>query len=151
MIREYEVTNCCTDQGLLTEVADSTRKAMEVDVLEIVADKGYESRDDIEACVMNGINPNVAMKYDKEERIYNLDYVESEITEEEKNSTKPADIQKCMSAGVLPACYENTAIEIEIQEQSALSGHIILKIFLLHKNNPFPLCRKQVEESPNTR
>jgi len=29
LIAEYEVTNCCTDQGLLMEVADSTRKMLE--------------------------------------------------------------------------------------------------------------------------
>jgi transposase len=36
--------------------------------LEVTADKGYESREDILNCVMNGIVPNVAFKYDKTER-----------------------------------------------------------------------------------
>ena len=35
-----------------------------------IADKGYESREDIEKCVMNGIVPDVGFKYDKEERVY---------------------------------------------------------------------------------
>jgi transposase len=121
LIAEYEVTNCCTDQGLLKEVADSTRDALEVEVLEITADKGYESRRDIENCVMNGIIPNVALKYDKDERLYTIDYEEAEITEEELHSTKPEDIQKCIKAGVLPSCYENTSIEVEVQEQTMLS------------------------------
>lgn len=72
-------------------------------------------------CVMNGIIPDVALKYDKEERVYALDYIENEITEEERNSIKPCDIQKCIAAGVLPACYEGIAIEVELQEQSELS------------------------------
>jgi hypothetical protein len=42
----------------------------DVETIEVVADKGYESRDDIENCVMNGIIPNVAFKYDKDERLY---------------------------------------------------------------------------------
>lgn len=121
LIVEYEVTNCCTDQGLLKEVADNAREALEVETLEVVADKGYESRKDIEACVMNGIIPNVALKYDKNERLYSIDYEEAEISQEERLSTRPEDIQKCIKAGVLPACYENTAIEVEIQEQSVLS------------------------------
>lgn len=121
LIAEYEVTNHNTDQGLLKEVADITREALEVETLEVVADKGYESRRDIEACVMNGIIPNVAFKYDKNERLYNIDYEEAEITEEIKNSTKPEDIQKCIKAGVLPSCYENTVIKVELQEQSHLS------------------------------
>ena len=121
LIAEYEVTNHNTDQGLLTEVAESAKEILEVETIEAVADKGYESRADILDCVMNGIVPNVAMKYDKEERTYALDYVENEITQEMHNSTKPADIQMCISAGVLPKCYEGTAIEVELKEQTELS------------------------------
>lgn len=121
LIAEYEVTNHNTDQGLLKEVAQSAKESLEVETIEVVADKGYESREDILNCVMNGTVPNVALKYDKHERLYTIDYVESEISDEERNSTKPEDIQKCIAAGVLPACYENTSIEVELQEQSVLS------------------------------
>ena len=54
--------------------------------------------------------------------------MEDEIGDEERNSTKPEDIQKCISAGVLPACYENTSIEVELQKQSEIS------CFLLNEN-----------------
>ena len=121
LIAEYEVTNHNTDQGLLKEVADITRKTLEVETLEVTADKGYESRRDIEDCVMNGIVPSVAFKYDKAERLYNIDYEEAEITDEIRTSTKPEDIQKCIKAGVLPKCYENTSIEVELQGQTVLS------------------------------
>jgi transposase len=121
LIAEYEVTNHNTDQGLLKDVAEGVKEALEVETVEVVADKGYESREDILNCVMNGIVPNVALKYDKDERLYTIDYEEAEITEDIKNSTKPQDIQKCIQAGVLPSCYENTAIEIELQEQSEVS------------------------------
>ena len=125
LIAEYEVTNCNTDQGLLKEVAQSVKEMLEVETVEVVADKGYESREDILNCVMNGIIPNVALKYDKHERLYTLDYVEAHITEAVKNSKKSEDIQKCLSAGILPSCYENTAIEVELQEQSILSCFIL--------------------------
>ena len=121
LIAEYEVTNRNTDQGLLKEVAQNAKENLEIETVEVVADKGYESREDILNCVMNGIVPNVALKYDKHERLYTIDYEEAEITEEIRNSNKPEDIQKCLAAGVLPTCYENTAIEVELQEQSALS------------------------------
>ena len=121
LVAEYEVTNHCTDQGLLKDVSESAKKTLEVDTIEVTADKGYESRKDILDCVMNGTVPNVAMKYDKKERLYTIDYVENDIAEDERNSTKPEDIEKCISAGVLPACFENTAIDVELQEQSALS------------------------------
>ena len=148
LIAEYEVTNHNTDQGLLMDVAENTKKARGIETIEVVADKGYESREDILNCVMNGIVPNVAMKYDKKERLYTIDYAENNISEEERNSTDPADIQKCISAGVLPACYENTAIEVELQEQTALScfslnddgtvtcpmGHILSKVKMRGQN-----------------
>ncbi|HOJ11735.1 MAG TPA: IS1182 family transposase [Clostridiales bacterium] len=121
LIAEFEVTNHNTDQGLLKDVAEDVKKALEVETVEVVADKGYESREDILNCVMNGIVPNVALKYDKGERLYTIDYEEADITEDIKNSTKPQDIQKCIKAGVLPSCYENTAIEVELQEQSEVS------------------------------
>jgi transposase len=70
---------------------------------------------------MNGIIPNVAMKYDKKERLYAMDYDENEISEQERNSTRPQDIQKCIKAGVLPSCYQNTSIEVEVQEPSVMS------------------------------
>ncbi len=121
LIAEYEVTNHNNDQGLLKEVAQNTKETLEIDTIEVVADKGYESREDILNCVMNGIVPNVALKYDKHERLYTLDYKETDITEEIKNSTTPEDIQKCLQAGTLPACYENTVISVELQKKSLLS------------------------------
>ncbi len=121
LIAEYEVTNHNTDQGLLCQVVEQVKEILEVKTIEAVADKGYESREDILNCVMNGIVPNVALKYDKHRRLYTIDYVEAEIRDEDRNSTKPEDIQKCISAGVLPACYENTSIEVEVQEQSKIS------------------------------
>lgn len=121
LIAGYEVTNHNTDQGLLKKVAESAKNILGAETIEAVADKGYESRKDILDCVMNGIVPNVAMKYDKEERIFAIDYVENEISEEERNSAKPEDIQKCISAGVLPKCYEGTVIDVELREQKELS------------------------------
>jgi transposase len=92
--------------------------------LTVVADKGYDSRQDIEKCVQNGIIPHVALKYDKEERIYSLDYQEEAISEEERQSTQPETIQKCLAAGVLPVCYEGKGITVELQDEARLSWFI---------------------------
>jgi len=121
LIAAYEVTNCCTDQGLLKAVADETRQNLAKDTITVVADKGYDSREDVEKCFKNGIIPHVALKYDKEERIHTLDYQEAEISEDERRSTKPEDIQKCLAAGVLPACYEDSGLVVEVQEESQVS------------------------------
>lgn len=124
LIAEYKVTNNCTDQGLLNTVTEKAKKALKTGSIEVVADKGYESREDILNCVYNGTVPQVALKYDKTERLFNLKYIESEITAEEKESTKNEDIHKCLHAGVLPDCFENTAISLEVQELSELSCFI---------------------------
>jgi transposase len=125
LIADYEVTNHNTDQGLLLQVSEKVKETLETETLEVVADKGYESREDIMNCIMNGVVPNVAMKYDKKERLYNIEYIEAEITDEIKCSKKPDDIQKCLHAGVLPQCYEGTAISVELQGVSQLSCFVL--------------------------
>jgi hypothetical protein len=153
LIAEYEVTNHNTDQGLLKDVAEGVKEILEVETVEVVADKGYESREDILDCVMNGIVPNVALKYDKDERLYTVDYEEAEITE---------DIQKCIKAGILPLCYENTAIEVELQEKSEIScfllnedgkvtcpmGNILSKTKMRGKNTIYA-CKDACRQCPN--
>jgi transposase len=120
LIASFEVTNHNTDQGLLSGMAEKVKEALELETVEVVADKGYESREDILDCVMNGTVPNVALKYDKTERLYTLDYVEAEISEETRSSTKPEDIRTCLHAGILPRCYEGTAIEVELQQENEI-------------------------------
>lgn len=120
LIAEYEATGQPNDYGLLNKVSTGAKENLGVDVIEAVADKGYESEEDILNCLLNGTVPNVAMRSDNDERIINLDYIEAEITEEIRQSTKPEDIQKCIYAGILPACYENTIISIELQERTEI-------------------------------
>ena len=121
LIAEYEVTNHNTDQGLLQEITASAKKQLEVETISAVADKGYESREDILNCIYDGTAPTVALKYDKEERSYELSYEEAEITEEERCSAKREDIEKCLKAGVLPQIYEGTGISVEVQTKGAIS------------------------------
>ncbi len=73
LIVEYEVTNNCTDQGLLNTVAQKPKKTLETITIEVVADKEYEGRKDILKCIYNGTIPIVALKYDKTEQLYNGD------------------------------------------------------------------------------
>ena len=120
LIAEYEVTGQPNDYGLLNDVSSGAKENLGIDIIEAVADNGYESEDDILNCLLNGTIPNVALRTDYDERIINLDYIEAEITEEIRRSTEPEDIQKCIYAGVLPVCYENTIISIELQERTEI-------------------------------
>lgn len=123
-ITNFETTNANTDQNQLSVMGEVVKKELKRECVHLIADKGFESRSDIEKCLMNGIIPDVGFKYDKEERVFNLDYEETEITPEKKASQKPEDIQACLHAGVLPDCYENTNISVEAQGLEQVSCFI---------------------------
>ncbi|MCL2035530.1 MAG: transposase [Oscillospiraceae bacterium] len=124
LIAEYEVTNRNTDQGLLCRVVTGAKENLGTEVIETVADKGYESREDILNCVMNGIIPTVALKYDKYERLFQIPYEDVTITQDMRSSTRPDDIQACISAGILPDCYTGSNIEVAVQRKTELSCFI---------------------------
>ena len=121
LIAEYEVTNHNTDQGLLCKVAGLAKEQLEVDTIAVVADKGYDSRKDILNCVYDGTAPAVALKYDKNERSYELPYRAAEITDEMRRSTRPEDIDKCLKSGTLPSIYEGQGISVEVQTKGCIS------------------------------
>lgn len=120
LIEDYLVTNHINDQGILCDFSDQLKETMEIPVVRVVADKGYDSKEEIEACILNGIVPYVGFKDDKEERLLSLDYVKRDITDKIRNSTEPEDLSACLHAGVLPSCYENTNISVEVHSQ----GHV---------------------------
>ncbi|MDO4544056.1 MAG: transposase [Clostridia bacterium] len=124
LIAEYEVTNKNSDAGQLCATVKKAKETLEVGSIKATADKGYDSRQDIMNCIKNGIVPNVIPKYDKDETIFTIDYEEAEITEETRASTKPEAIEKCLKAGVLPDCYKDSNITVEVQSPDNLSCFI---------------------------
>ena len=124
LIAGYEVTSQGNDVGLLCKTVEEAKETLEVDTIKATADKGYDSRTDILNCIMNGTDPHVIPKYDKEETVFTLDYKETEITEEIKASTKPEDIRKCLHAGILPGCYEESNISVEARSTGDISCFI---------------------------
>jgi len=59
MIVEQEVTNQVVDMGLLTETAEPARAILDVEHIDVVADRGYFKIEDIEACEKAGMTPYV--------------------------------------------------------------------------------------------
>jgi IS5 family transposase len=59
LIVEQEVTNQVVDMGLLQATAEPARAILEVDRIDVVADKGYFRTEDIEACEKAGLTPYV--------------------------------------------------------------------------------------------
>ena len=124
MLLGFDVSNDRNDMNKLCSTAKIAMKNTGNASVEAVADKGFSSAKDVEDCLMNGIAPQVGMVYDREERVINLEYRPQEIPEEQRASQEPEDIRACLHAGVLPQCYENTDIGIELQYESETSCFI---------------------------
>ena len=59
MIVEQAVTNQVVDMGLLKETAEPARAILDVETIDVVADRGYFKSEDIEACEKAGCVPYV--------------------------------------------------------------------------------------------
>jgi len=59
MIVEQAVTNQVVDMGLLTQTAEPARAILDVENIDVVADRGYFKIEDIEACENAGLTPYV--------------------------------------------------------------------------------------------
>lgn len=55
LVADYDVTNECNDQNQLFNMSDKAKESLEVDELEVVADKGYFKREEIKKCADNNI------------------------------------------------------------------------------------------------
>lgn len=113
MIAAFQATNRCTDHNLLFSTLGPLKK--EDSIMESVADNGYMSNDDLVECLENGILPNVCgstfrdesgAKTQNNEYDLEFDYEANTITDEEKASTDPEKLKRCLRAGVIPDCYE---------------------------------------------
>jgi transposase len=59
MIVEQAVSNQVVDMGLLKETAKPAREILDVETIDVVADRGYFKSEDIEACEKAGLTPYV--------------------------------------------------------------------------------------------
>ncbi len=115
LIRDFHMTNQPTDHGLLMETMSGIRKEEETagEILEVVADKGYEKTEDIQGCLENGIIPHVIPDDMKDGFELELSYQEAETNPE---SRKPEELSRCLHAGVVPEAYKDVIESIEVLE-----------------------------------
>lgn len=138
MIVNYDVTNKCNDMGLLKDNANETKEQLDTDVIEVIADKGYESKEDLLDCLKAGIIPHVSLRDEKIKIELISLYNDLEITPETKDSTKPQDIKKCLEAGILPTVYENRNIDIEVIEEIKQVKN--QRCFILNESDNTVIC-----------
>jgi transposase len=59
LIVDHEVTTDVTDLGLLSHMAERAKRALGVDEMDVIADKGYYDGQEVKACVEEGITPYI--------------------------------------------------------------------------------------------
>ena len=113
LIHDFQMTNRVTDHGLLASTLENIKAENPDEVIETVADKGYENADDMIKCLENGIIPHVILDDGKDEYELELTYTEADVNPE---STKAADLSSAIHAGVIPDAYKDVITDIEVKE-----------------------------------
>lgn len=112
LIRNFEMTNQVTDHGLIGPTMDQIRKDSPNQVLEAVADKGYEDTNDMAECLDNGIIPHVITDDGKDGYEIEIPYEEAEA---DITSTKPNELKKALHSGQIPEAYKDVISDIKVE------------------------------------
>lgn len=113
LIHDFQMTNQVTDHGLLYSTVENIKNENPEQVIEVVADKGYENVDDMVECLENGIIPNVILDDGKDGYEIEIEYQENEI---DLSSTKSEELSKAIHAGQIPDAYKDAIESIEVKD-----------------------------------
>lgn len=119
MISGFTVTNSPTDHGQLTELSNEVKELYGSDILESIADKGYECPEDQADSLASGIIPNVIRRDGGLEEEVTYDYKENDITDDQRASTNPEDLRACLEAGIIPDAYKDVLTDAEIYDEKS--------------------------------
>ena len=112
LIRDFQMTNQVTDHGLIDSTLEEIRKESD-GIMETVADRGYESEEDMVKCLEDGIIPHVITDDGKDGYDIEIDYQEAEA---DAASTDPEELKSALHAGVIPYAYKEVISDMEITE-----------------------------------
>ncbi len=115
IIWDYQVTNHINDQGILLDFSKQIKSTLNRPFIKLLADKGYDCKEEILNCIMDGNLVYVGFKDDKEERLFSIDYIPQTITDKMRFSNNAEDISACLHAGILPNVYENANLAVEVK------------------------------------
>lgn len=114
LIMDYQETNQVTDHGLLVSTMEGIRQESEGEIVEVIADKGYDKAEDMIDCLEQGIIPNVILPDGQDTYELEIDY--REIADPDSASTEAEDLKNCLHAGVIPDAYEGIIEDMEVVE-----------------------------------
>lgn len=112
LIRDFQMTNQVTDHGLLDATLAEVREETE-GIIETVADKGYESEEDMIKCLEDGIIPHVIPDDGKDGYELEISYQEADADMAARN---PEELKKALHAGKIPEAYKDVISDMEVKE-----------------------------------
>jgi len=115
LIKDFQVTNQPTDHALLASTVEQ-EKERRGEIIEAVADAGYENTGDMTECLAKGIIPHVISASGKSSFELEFPYKKADITDAMKASTDADDISRCLSAGIVPDAYAPYLSDAEIRD-----------------------------------
>lgn len=124
LVVDYQVTNHVNDQGILHDFGQQIQKTVQTPVIRAIADKGYDCQEEMLSCLEDGILADVGFKDEQDEHLIAIEHVPATIGEKERTSKEAEDIQKCLHAGVLPACYANSNLRVEVHARGAIGAFL---------------------------
>lgn len=126
LIVHYDVTNECTDWNLLKAGIDASKKALGVDSIEGIADRGYSNTEQILDCLLAGDTPTTHPNKGEKSRMFRFKKNDIEVTEEMLASDDLGIMKQCISAGVLPNVLKRENIEIETFKRRETGSSVYL-------------------------
>lgn len=115
LISDFKVTSDPADYGQLESTLHKQKAQNPDKILEAVADKGYQSPEDMAKCLENGIIPHVILPDGKDTCEVEMSYEAN--AELHPESTAADELSKCLHAGVVPEAYQNVIDSIKVQEK----------------------------------
>lgn len=112
LIRDFQMTNQVTDHGLLGSSMEGIKETEGKKIVEAVADKGYESVEDMVSCLEAGIIPHVIPGDGKDGYEIEIPYEEAES---DLSSTEPEDLTKALHSGQIPKAYAEVIQEMKVE------------------------------------
>ena len=112
LIRDFQMTNQVTDHGLLGSSMEGIKETDGKKIVEAVADKGYESVEDMVSCLEAGIIPHVIPGDGKDGYEIEIPYEEAES---DLSSTEPEKLKKALHSGQIPEAYAEVIQEMKVE------------------------------------
>lgn len=109
IVNDFSISNDPFDNGkIFTSIQNSLN---DYSLVEVLADGGYKSDDDLKKCLENKVIPILP------DGVYStsFDYVEANITPLIKKGNSVGDVKTCLHAGIIPDCYSHLNLELSIE------------------------------------